>query len=162
MKTPPKEKIKAKDNETKSSENNYFQFENVQKLIKMVNSNLNLAALSIGLAFSVLVFIVLTFLFTGLLGFAIKSIGIYTFAILILICSCLGGSIVTGFIGCHNNKEAVINGSFLSLIMLILMGLMVGVLLIIVLGALSALISSLGTSSAAATSSTSEQIVSLL
>jgi hypothetical protein len=120
------------------------------------NNAINLLAVFIGLGISVLVLILGSFLYGGIV--AKGAIDLITYVGLVLVTMVFLGSIVTGIIGCRDFYDGAANGVFLSLIALIIIGFVVGVALFIYMGYVSAIasaFSSLGTSAASSTSAVS-------
>jgi hypothetical protein len=83
--------------------------------------------------------------------------GIIVYGILSLVCMTLIGGFITGFIGCHDTKEGSINGGFMTLILLIGVGLLIGLVMFIYIGVIASVLhafTSLGSTSGIPTHST--------
>lgn len=84
--------------------------------INRFNDQINILAVSLGLIVSII------FLFIGAAGFiGVPNSGIplAAYVVLIFFVVAFFGALVTGFLGCETSKDGIINGLFLSLIILI-------------------------------------------
>lgn len=126
----------------KSNKSYNKDFKRLKKFIEDVNKAINPLAFIIGLGVSVVVLIIASMIFGALLVITgIDSIMFY--GTITLVTMTLIGSLVTGFLGSHHLDEGVINGTLLSLILLIGMGLIIGFILFIVVGYISSMLASL-------------------
>lgn len=160
-------KSKTIDKGFKSGKDYSKDLKNIRKLIKGINERLNFFTIIIGLSISVIVLILASFLFGALLVITgISSIIFY--GIITLITMTFIGSFVTGFLGSQHLDDGAINGTILSLILLIGMGLIVGFILFIVIGIVASImaslspLTSLGASTAANTTTSSSNPLSSL
>jgi zinc-ribbon domain len=121
-------------------------------LVQRFNNEINLLAVFVGLAVSVLVLILGSILYGSVA--ASGTIDIYLYVGLVLVSMVFIGSIITGILGGHEFFDGAINGAFLSLVTLVIIGFVVGIAIFIAMGILATLASlfnSLGTSSAPST-----------
>jgi hypothetical protein len=148
----------------KSKKNYDEDFKNLRRFIEDINKSINPLALVVGLVVSIIVLIIASFIFGALLVFTgIDSIIFY--GIITLVTMTLIGGIVTSFLGSHHLNEGVVNGTILSTLLLIGMGLIVGFVLFVVIGYVSSLLASFSsvgpsTASNATSGSTSNLITS--
>jgi hypothetical protein len=158
--------IEGLDETTKKSETNknhsnfgkdYFKEHNLKNRITSINSRINILTVIVGLAASVLVFI-LASLLLGVLGIAgdgITFYAIFTLAIMAFI-----GSMVTSFLGCDNLEDGGINGGVLSLILLISLGLIIGIFMFVMISVTNSIMASLGPLLSSVGSSTASKTAS--
>jgi hypothetical protein len=146
---------KVEGYKNKSNNKFYKDIKYVKNFILEINSSINPFAISVGLLFSVIVLIVSSFIFGVLMITGLFGIIIY--AILSLVCMTLIGGFITGFIGCQDTKEGSINGGFMTLILLIGVGLLIGLVMFIYIGVIASTLhalTSLGSTSGISTHST--------
>jgi len=133
-------------------------------LLERLNSKINLLAVFIGLAVSVLVLILGSILYGSVAASGTMDLTLYV--CLALVTMVFFGGIVAGILGGNEFSDGVINGAFLSLVTVVIVGFVIGVAIFIAMGIIvtfaSALnsLGSLGTSTASSlpintTSSTS-------
>jgi zinc-ribbon domain len=126
-----------------------------KSLVQRFNSEINLLAVFVGLAVSVLVLILGSILYGSVA--ASGTIDIYLYVGLVLVSMVFIGSIVAGIFGGHEFYDGALNGAFLSLVTLVIIGFVVGVAIFIAMGILATFASalnslgSLGTSTAPST-----------
>jgi hypothetical protein len=121
-------------------------------LVQRFNSEINLLAVFVGLAVSVLVLILGSILYGSVA--ASGTIDIFVYVSLVLVSMVFIGSIVTGILGGRELYDGAINGAFLSLVALIILGFVVGVAVFIAMGIAAALASafnSIGITTASST-----------
>lgn len=129
-----------------------------KNFINRFNDEINLLSVFIGLAISCIVLIVGSALFGSIVASASLDLSIYVGLVLVAMVF-LGGT-ATGIVGCHEFKDGAMNGIFMSLVTLVILGFLVGFVLFIAMGITAAMssafpyasTSSLGTSSSTATS----------
>jgi hypothetical protein len=125
----------------KSKKSYNEDFKKLRKFIEDINKSINPLALVAGLVVSIIVLIIASFIFGALLVITgIDSIIFY--GTITLVTMTLIGGIVTSFLGSHHLNEGAINGTILSILLLIGMGLIVGFVLFVVIGFISSLMSS--------------------
>ena len=107
-------------------------------IINRINSRINLLAVLIGLC--VIILIVCSFLFIGIA----KNYSLPFYIAIVLFTMALIGSIFTGAFGNDNEKDGMINGGILSLVILLFTSFMVGIILLAFMGIGSIMASSLG------------------
>jgi len=110
-----------------------------ENIISRMNSKINILAVFLGMIVSILVLFVGGVLFSGLS----QTLSVFVYLELVLLAMTFLGSIITGLFGSKNVYEGSINGGFLSLAILVLIGLMAGILFLAIMGVAGAL-SSLG------------------
>jgi MFS family permease len=155
-----------KQEKIKSGKDYSKQFLDLKEFIKVVNKRINPICIIIGLAVSVIGFILASFIFGTLMVITgISSIIFY--GAITLVSTTLIGSFVTSFLGSQHIEDGAINGTILSLILLIAMGLITGFVLFIVLGVVASVmaalspLASLGASAANSSGSTPNPVSSL-
>jgi hypothetical protein len=97
--------------------------------------------IAIGLVFSIIVLIVSSIVFSS---FMVGLLGITIYGILTILGMTLIGGFVTGVVGSNNIEEGSINGGFLTLILLIAVGLLVGLMIFVTMGIYATTIHALG------------------
>lgn len=103
-----------------------------KNIINKLNSHINLLAVFLGLIISIIVLFIGAILFSEI----VKSnvLPLTTYLILVFLIMAFLGSILTGLLGSKNVCDGYINGGFLSLIILVLTGFIVGILLFAAMG----------------------------
>ncbi|KUK72734.1 MULTISPECIES: zinc ribbon domain-containing protein [Methanobacterium] len=122
-----------------------------KNLISQINDEINLFAVFIGLGVSCIVLIIGSLLFGAIVASASLDISIYIGVVLVFMALC--GGTTTGIVGGHDFKDGAINGFFMSLVALVILGFIVGLFLFIAMGITAALSSAFSSYSSAATSS---------
>lgn len=122
-------------------------------LIKVFNDKINFMAVFIGLGVSCIVLIIGSLLFGSVVASASLDLSIYVG--LVLISMVFFGGITTGIVGCEDFKDGAMNGLFMSLIAMVIMGFVVAVILFVVMGITAAIASAFKPYAATAASSTS-------
>ncbi len=136
------DKKSKKENKTESGKNYSKQFLDLKELIKAINQQINLICIIIGLTISVIGFILASFIFGALMVITGLS-SIMFYGAITLVSTTLIGSFVTSFLGSHHLEDGAVNGTILSLILLIAMGLIVGFVLFIVIGVVASVMAAL-------------------
>ncbi|BDZ71456.1 zinc ribbon domain-containing protein [Methanobacterium petrolearium] len=122
-----------------------------KSLFTRLNDEINLFSVFIGLGVSCIVFIIGSFLFGSIVASASLDVSIYVSQVLIVMVFC--GGTATGIVGCEDFKDGAINGLFLSLIGLVILGFVIGVMLFITMGIAAAMSSAFGSYSSTSASS---------
>ncbi len=134
-------KSKSKSKDKKSGKRYHKDIKNLKSFIKHINKSINPLALIVGLAVSVIVLIIVSFISGALLVITgIDSIIFY--GIITLVAMTFIGGLITSFLGSQHIDEGAINGTILSTLLLIGMGLIVGFILFVVVGYISSLLAS--------------------
>ncbi len=110
-----------------------------ENLISRINNKINILAVFLGMIVSILVLFVGGVLFSGLS----QTLSVFVYLELVLLAMAFLGSIITGLFGSKTVYEGSVNGGFLTLVILVLIGLMAGILFLAIMGMAGAL-SSLG------------------
>ena len=131
-----------------------------KNIIVLMNGKINLLAVFIGLIISVLVLFITTVLFSGMV--VSKAVPVAIYIVMVIVAMAFFGSILTGALGCKNVNDGSINGGFLSLIILVLAGLMIGILFLAVVGIIATLASELGPAASSLGSGTTSNALSTL
>ena len=97
-----------------------------KNLINHINSKINLLSVFLGLAVSIIVLFIGGIFYGSLL--ASGTLNLIAFVGLVLFSMSFIGGIVTGFLGNDDTYDGLINGGFLSLILLINLGFIIGVI----------------------------------
>lgn len=113
-----------------------------QSIINRLNDQINLLSVFIGLIISIIILFIGAFLFGGIITAGSNYIPIYIG--IILVAMAFFGSIIAGVLGSKNSNEGYTNGFFLSLVILVLGGFILGILLFVVVGILTSLTTALG------------------
>ncbi len=129
-------------------------------LLALMNSRINLLAVFIGLIISVMVLFITTVLFSGMV--VSKAVPVAVYILMVIVAMAFFGSILTGALGCKNVNDGSINGGFLSLIILVLTGLMMGILFLAVVGMVATLASAFGPATGSLGSGTTSSALSSL
>ncbi len=111
--------------------------------INRINSRINLLTVFIGLAVSIIVLFIASIFYSSLV--ASGTLDLIIFIALILFSMTFIGGIVTGLLGNDNFSDGLINGGFLSLILLINLGFIIGLIWLIFIVVSSYLTSALQT-----------------
>ncbi len=112
-----------------------------KNLINHINSRINLLAVFLGLAVSLIILFIGGIFYGSLL--ASGTLNLIVFAGLVLFSMSFIGGIVTGLLGNDDPSDGLINGGFLSLILLINLGFVIGVIWLIFIAVSSYLASAL-------------------
>ena len=104
---------------------------NLKNLINNINNKINPMGIAIGLIFSIIVLFVSSIIFSG---FLVGLLGITIYGILTILAMTLIGGFVTGVISSNDIEEGGINGGFLTLILLIAVGLLLGLITFVTMG----------------------------
>jgi hypothetical protein len=131
-----------------------------ENVIILMNSKINLLAVFIGLIISILVLFTTTILLSGLV--VSKAVPLAVYVLMIIVAMAFFGSILTGALGCKNVNDGYINGGFLSLIILVLVGLMIGIAFLAVVGSAAEMVSAFGPATSSLGSGTSSGALSSL
>ena len=118
-------------------------FTGEMNLINRINSRINLLTVILGLMVSIIVLFIASIFYGSLV--ASGTLNLIVFAALILFTMTFIGGIVTGLLGNDNPSDGLINGGFLSLILLINLGFIIGVIWLIFIAVSSYLTSALQT-----------------
>ena len=118
-------------------------FTGEKSFVNRINSRINLLAVFLGLAVSVIVLFIGSIFYGSLV--ASGTLNLIAFIALILFSMTFIGVIVTGLLGNDNPSDGLINGGFLSLILLINLGFIIGVMWLIFIVISSYLTSALQT-----------------
>jgi len=118
------------------------EFSNLRKLINDVNKKINPLCIIIGLLVSVIVFIFASFIFGAMMIITGLSSILFYGAITLISVTFIGG-IVTSFLGSHHLEGGIVNGTILSLIIIIAIGLIIGFVLFIVMGVVASIMANL-------------------
>lgn len=122
-----------------------------KSLLSRFNDEINLFTVFIGLGVSSIVFIIGSFLFGSVVASASLDVSIYIGLVLIVMVFC--GGTATGIAGCEDFKDGAVNGLFLSLIGMVILGFVIGVILFITMGITAAMSSAFGSYSSTSASS---------
>lgn len=109
--------------------------------IERFNSQINLLAVFAGLAISTLVLILCSFLYGSIAVSGAIDLTIYIG--LVLVTMVFVGGITTGIVGCSDFEDGMINGLFMSLIALTILGFILGIILLITMGIAASIASAL-------------------
>lgn len=131
-----------------------------KNVIGLMNGRINLLAVFIGLIISVLVLFITTVLFSGMV--VSKAVPVAVYILMVIVAMVFFGSILTGALGSKNVNDGSINGCFLSLIILVLTGLMVGILFLAVMGVVATLASAFSPATSSLGSGTTSGALSSL
>jgi hypothetical protein len=123
-----------------------------QSTIGRLNGQINVLSVFIGLIISIIILFIGALLFGGIITSGSNYIPIYIG--IILVTMAFFGSIVSGILGSKNSNEGYTNGFFLSLVILVLSGFILGILLFVVVGILTSLTNALGSYSTLAPTQT--------
>lgn len=124
-----------------------------KNLIDRINDDINLFAVFIGLGISCIVLIVGSFLFGSIVASASLDISIYIALVLIFMVLC--GGTATGIAGCSEFKDGAVNGMFMSLVALVILGFVLGIVMFITMGIAASIASAFKPYASTAASSTS-------
>jgi hypothetical protein len=113
----------------------------LKNLINTINDKINPMGIAIGLVFSIIVLFVSSIIFSS---FMVGLLGITIYGILTILGMTLIGGFVTGFIGSNDIEEGGINGGFLTLILLIAVGLLLGLIIFVTIGIYATVLHTLG------------------
>jgi hypothetical protein len=119
-----------------------------------LNGQINLLSVFIGLIFSIIILFIGALLFSGIITSGSSYIPIYIG--IILVAMAFFGSIVASILGSRNSNEGYTNGFFLSLVILVFGGFILGILLFVVVGILASLANALGSFSSLAPANTTD------
>ncbi len=108
-------------------------FKGEKSFVNNINNRINLLAVFLGLAVSLVILFIGSVLYGSLV--ASGTINLISFAALVLFSTLFIGGIVTGILG--NQDDGFINGGFLSLVVLVILGFVIGVLWLIFMGVAS-------------------------
>ncbi|CDG65096.1 MAG: hypothetical protein PWQ15_1721 [Methanobacterium sp.] len=122
-----------------------------KNLISQINDEINLLAVFIGLGVSCIVLIIGSLVFGAIVASASLDISIYIGVVLVFMA--LFGGITTGIVGGQDFKDGAINGFFMSLVALVILGFIVGLFLFIAMGVTASLSSAFSSYSTTAPSS---------
>jgi hypothetical protein len=125
-----------------------------QSIINRLNGQINLLSVFIGLIFSIIILFIGALLFSGIITSGSFYIPIYIG--IILVAMAFFGSIVASILGSRNSNEGYTNGFFLSLVILVFGGFILGILLFVVVGILASLANALGSFSSLAPANTTD------
>jgi hypothetical protein len=125
-----------------------------QSIINRLNGQINLLSVFIGLIFSIIILFIGALLFSGIITSGSSYIPIYIG--IILVAMAFFGSIVASILGSRNSNEGYTNGFFLSLVILVFGGFILGILLFVVVGILASLANALGSFSSLAPANTTD------
>lgn len=126
-----------------------------KSVLNRFNDQINLLSVSLGLIVSIIILFIGAILLGGIIIFRTMPMNVYI--ILVLLAMAFFGAITTGILGRENFYDGSINGAFLSLIILINLGFLIGIILFVMSGITSSFASAFGsqlTSSALTSSST--------
>lgn len=124
-----------------------------KNIISRFNDEINLLAVFIGLSVSCIVLIIGSVLFGSIVASASLDLSIYVGLVLIAMVFC--GGITTGIAGCREFKDGAMNGLFMSLIALVILGFVVGVVIFVAMGITAAIASAFKPYASTAASSSS-------
>ena len=110
-----------------------------KNVINKLNKHVNLLAVFLGLIISIIVLFIGAILFSEIVKSNVLPLTAYL--LLVFLIMAFLGSILTGLLGSKSVYEGYINGGFLSLVILVLTGFILGILLFAAMG-ISALLSS--------------------
>ena len=119
-----------------------------QSILGRLNGQINILSVFIGLIISIIILFIGALLFGGIISSGSNYIPIYIG--IILVAMAFFGSIVAGILGSKNSNEGYTNGFFLSLVILVFVGFILGILLFVALGILASLANALGSFSSLA------------
>lgn len=122
-----------------------------KNFIGKVNDEINLFAVFIGLGVATIVLILGSLLFGLIVASASLDLSIYV--ALVLVVMVFSGGTATGIAGCREFKDGAINGMFMSLVALVILGFIVGLFIFIAMGITAAVSSAFSSYSGSATSS---------
>ena len=125
---------------------------NKQNIINRMNSQINLLSVFIGLIISIIILFIGATLFGGVVTSGFTDISIYV--AIVLLAMAFFGSVVTGMIGSNNQNEGSLNGAFLSLVILVFTGFVLGILIFVFIGIAASIASALSSFSSIASSQT--------
>jgi hypothetical protein len=114
---------------------------NLKKLINKINKKINPMGIAIGLVFSIIVLFISAIIFSNLM---IDTLGFTLYAIITILGMTLIGGFVTGVICSDDIQEGGINGGFLTLILLIAIGLLLGLVIFVTMGIYATALHALG------------------
>jgi hypothetical protein len=109
--------------------------------IERFNSQINLLAVFAGLAISTLILILCSFLYGSVAVSGAIDLTIYIG--LVLVTMVFVGGITTGIVVCRDFEDGMINGLFMSLIALTILGFILGIILLITMGIAASIASAL-------------------
>lgn len=119
----------------------YGDLNNLKDFISNINDKINPMGIAIGLVFSILFLFVSSIIFSS---FMVGLVGITIYGILTILGMTLIGGFVTGFITSDNIEEGGVNGGFLTLILLIAVGLLLGLIIFVTMGIYASVLHTLG------------------
>lgn len=123
--------------------------------INKLNKNINVLGIFIGLLVSIMVLFVGALSFGGFVNSGFESVTFYIG--IVILAMAFFGSILTGLVCCRNFQEGAVNGAFLSLLILVLTGFILGIILFISVGVISALSNAFPLASTATHNTSSSQ-----
>lgn len=126
-------------------------FKKHKRFFKRINDEINILALFVGLLAFLFVLI-----FSSILFFPLLDSNFWLYAALIILCPLFFGAIVTGIFTGKNYYSGAVNGGFLTLVSVVLIGFILTTLWFVAMGlvyAISNAISSIGTSAESSTGS---------
>jgi hypothetical protein len=130
-----------------------------ENLIVRINARLNFLAVTLGLIVFIIVIFITSFLFIGLV--TSKAVPAVVYILLVLVISVFVGSILPGVLGSKTVDDGYINGSFLSLVVLVMAGIIAAFIFLAFMGVASILASAFGPASSLLGSGTSGAVSSL-
>ncbi len=125
-----------------------------ESIISRLNGQINILSVFIGLIFSIIVLFIGALLFGDIITSGSSYISIYIG--IILVAMAFFGSIVAGILGSKNSSEGYMNGFFLSLVILVFTGFILGFLLFVIIGISASLANALGSFSSLAPAQTTD------
>jgi hypothetical protein len=130
-----------------------------ENLIVRMNARLNFLAVTLGLIVFIIVLFITSVLFMGLV--TSKAVPATVYILLVLVVSVFVGSILPGFWGSKTVDDGYINGSFLSLVVLVMAGIIAAFIFLAFMGLASTLVSEFEPASSLLGSGTSGAVSSL-
>jgi hypothetical protein len=103
-----------------------------ENYVAQINSRINLLAVLLGLIISIIILFIGVASFGGVVSAGTNNI--INYILVMIVGMVFFGSAVTGLLGARNFYDGFLNGAFLSLVLLIFSGLVIGIILFVFVG----------------------------
>ena len=103
-----------------------------ESYVTQINSRINLLAVFLGLIISIIILFIGVASFGGVVSTGMNNT--ITYILVVIVGMVFFGSAVTGLLGSNKFYDGFLNGGFLSLVLLIFSGLMIGIILFVFVG----------------------------
>jgi hypothetical protein len=103
-----------------------------ENIVFQINDRINFLSVFLGLMVSIIILFMGAFSFGGVATTGMGNVLNYLF--LVLMAMVFFGSIVSGFLGSKNFLDGLLNGAFLSLVIVVIAGLVMGIFIYLIVG----------------------------